>query len=232
LDSARVLRMAKYLETAQPAPYPYKVDQALADKGKPIYEQYCLSCHGTRNPPFRTTLVGESESCNYRASGAQCVGTVVPLNDIGTDPSRFNSYTWLLAVNQSTLYAGYEKDWGFQPLYPQRFHLFRKTHGYATMPLDGIWLRAPYLHNGSVPSLNDLLKPSSERMAKFFRGNDVFDRENVGFVATVPEQNGRAFFLFDTSKVGNGNQGHEGKEYGTDLGADERRALREYLKTF
>lgn len=232
LDSARVLRMARYLETAQPAPYPYKVDQPLADKGKPIYEQYCLSCHGTRNPPFRTTPVGESESCNYRASGAQCVGTVIPLNDIGTDPSRFNSYTWLLAVNQSTLYAGYEKDWGFQPLYPQRFHLFRKTHGYATMPLDGIWLRAPYLHNGSVPTLNDLLKPSSGRMAKFFRGNDVFDRENVGFVSTVPDQNGRAFFLFDTSKVGNGNQGHEGKEYGTELGADERRALLEYLKTF
>jgi mono/diheme cytochrome c family protein len=232
LDSARVLRMAKYLETAQPPPYPYPIDQALANKGKPIYGKLCMSCHGTRKPPFRTTPLGESESCDYMASGAQCVGTVVPLDEIGTDPSRFNSYTWLLAVNQSTLYAGYEEDWGFNPPYPQRFHLFRKTHGYANMPLDGIWLRAPYLHNGSVPTLNDLLKPSSDRTSKFFRGNDVFDRENVGFVSNVPEENGHKYFLFDTSKVGNGNKGHEGKEYGTELPTDQKRALLEYLKNF
>ena len=232
LDSARVLRMAKYLETAQPPPYPYPIDKALADKGKPVYEQYCVSCHGTREPPFRTTVVADSESCDYKAPGAQCVGTVVPLGDIGTDPSRFNSYTWLLAVNQSTLYAGYEKDWGFNPPYPQRFHLFRKTHGYATMPLDGIWLRAPYLHNGSVPTLSDLLKPSSQRTAEFFRGNDVFDRENVGFIADVPQQNGRTFFPFDTAKPGNGNQGHEGDLYGTKLDPERKRALLEYLKTF
>ena len=232
LDSARVLRMAKYLETAQPPPYPYPIDQALAERGKPIYEKFCISCHGARKPPFRTTPVGESESCNYQASGAQCVGTVTPLDDIGTDPSRFYSYTWLLAVNQSTLYAGYEKDWGFKPPYPQRFHLFRKTHGYANMPLDGIWLRAPYLHNGSVPTLNDLLKRSLDRPPRFFRGNDVFDPENVGFVSNVPEQNGRRFFGFDTSKVGNGNKGHEGREYGTELDADQNLALLEYLKTF
>jgi hypothetical protein len=232
LDSARVLRMAKYLETAQPPHYPYHVDQPLADKGKPIYEHLCISCHGTRNPPFRTTQVGESESCDYGAPGAECVGTVVPLDEIGTDPYRFNSYTWLLAANQSTLYAGYEKDWGFRPPYPQRFQLFRKTHGYASMPLDGIWLRGPYLHNGSVPTLNDLLKPWSARTKTFFRGNDVFDRDNVGFVSNVPEQNDRKFFYFDTSKDGNGNKGHEGKQYGTDLAADQKRALLEYLKTF
>jgi hypothetical protein len=157
---------------------------------------------------------------------------VVPLRDIGTDPSRFNSYTWLLAVNQSTLYAGYEKDWGFNPPYPQRFQHFRKTRGYATMPLDGIWLRGPYLHNGSVPTLKDLLNASSERPKTFFRGNDVFDRDNVGFVSNVSEQNGSKFFLFDTAKTGNGNMGHEGERYGTQLDAGKKRALLEYLKTF
>jgi hypothetical protein len=232
LDSARVLRMAKYLETAQPSPYPYHIDQPLADRGRAVYEQLCISCHGARKPPFRTTTVGESENCDYMAPGAQCVGTVVPLEEIGTDPSRFNSYTWLLAVNQSTLYAGYEKDWGFRPSYPQRFQHFRKTRGYASMPLDGIWLRAPYLHNGSVPTLSDLLMPSSGRTSRFFRGNDVFDRENVGFVSNVPEQNGRKFFYFDTAKPGNGNKGHEGKEYGTGLPPEQKRALLEYLKTF
>lgn len=232
LDAARVLRIARYLETAQPPPYPYPIDRALADKGKPVYDQYCIGCHGTPKPPFRTTQVGDSESCDYKTPGVQCVGTVVPLDDIGTDRSRFDSYTWLLAVNQSTMYAGYEKDWGFNPPYPQRFHLFRKTHGYASMPLDGIWLRAPYLHNGSVPTLNDLLKPSSARTNTFFRGNDVFDRDNVGFISDLAEQDGRKFFSFDTSKVGNGNKGHEGKQYGTELAADQKRALLEYLKTF
>jgi hypothetical protein len=81
------------------------------------------------------------------------VGRVTPLAEIGTDRRRLDSYTYTLAVNQATLYAGY----------PWRFTKFRKTHGYANMPLDGIWLRAPYLHNGSVPSLRDLLEPAAGR---------------------------------------------------------------------
>jgi hypothetical protein len=232
LDSTRVLRMAKYLETAQPPAYPYGIDRALSTPGEKLYDQYCLTCHGTPKPPFRTTPIGESESCDYAAPNAQCVGTVVPLRDIGTDRFRFDSYTWQLAANQSTIYAGYEKDWGFNPPYPQRFQHFHKTHGYATMPLDGIWLRGPYLHNGSVPTLKDLLNPSSQRPRTFFRGNDVFDRENVGFVSDVPEQNGRKFYAFDTSKTGNGNMGHEGERYGTQLKPEEKRELLEYLKNF
>jgi hypothetical protein len=231
LDTDRVLRMAKYLETAQPPAYPYPIDQALAAQGKPIYEQYCVRCHGTSHPPFRRQPP-ESVECSSTAPDAECAGTVVPIDKIGTDPSRLNSYTWLLAVNQSTLYAGYEKDWGFDPPYPQRFQFFRKTNGYASMPLDGIWLRAPYLHNGSVPNLRELLEASSARTKIFYRGNDVFDPENVGFVANIAAQGGREFFRFDTSQRGNGNQGHEGPAYGTALSADEKRALLEYLKTF
>jgi hypothetical protein len=60
----------------------------------------------------------------------------------------------------------------------------------------------------------------------------VFDPENVGFISDVPEQNGRRFFPFDTAKPGNGNKGHEGREYGTELTPDQKRALLEYLKTF
>ena len=137
-----------------------------------------------------------------------------------------------MAVNQSTLYAGYEKDWGFDQPYPQRFSHFRKTNGYANSPLDGIWLRAPYLHNGSVPNLRELLEPASKRTRKFYRGNDVYDPQNVGFVSNIPEQDGRIFYLFDTDKPGNGNGGHEGKQYGTDLLPAEKQALLEYLKTF
>ena len=193
--------------------------------------KYCAHCHGTPQPPFRNKVPAEG-ACADQRSDAECVGTVDPIEEIGTDPSRLDSYTWALAVNQSTLYAGYEKDWGFDKAYPQRFHLFRKTHGYANMPLDGIWLRAPYLHNGSVPNLRELLEPSAARTRVFYRGNDVFDPQNVGFVSNVDKQGGREFYRFDTSQRGNGNQGHEGQTYGTELPADEKRALIEYLKTF
>jgi cytochrome c5 len=231
LDTDRVLRMAKYLETAEPPAYPYPIDKILAARGKPVYEKYCTRCHGTPRPPFRSRIPTDGE-CEDPSPDAECVGTVVPIDKIGTDPNRLNSYTWLLAVNQSTLYAGYEKDWGFNQPYPQRFHLFRKTNGYAGMPLDGIWLRAPYLHNGSVPSLRELLEPSSARTRLFYRGNDVFDPQNVGFVSNVASQGEQQFFRFDTAPRGNGNQGHEGAAYGTELAANEKRAVVEYLKTF
>jgi hypothetical protein len=222
LDVDRVLRMAKYLETAQPPPYPYPVDSALAAQGAPIYKEHCASCHGTREAPYRSNPPQANER----------VGTVVPIAFIGTDRSRLDSYTWELAVNQSTLYAGYEKDWGFDKPYPQRFTHFRKTFGYANMPLDGIWLRAPYLHNGSVPNLREMLEPAAARTKLFYRGNDVFDPQNVGFVSNVAEQDGQRFFAFDTTQLGNGNGGHESHAYGTDLPPEEKRALLEYLKTF
>jgi hypothetical protein len=233
LDTQRVLRMAKFLETAQPPAYPYSIDKPLAAQGKPVYEQYCIRCHGTPQPPFRTQPLQDGDAgCDTTAPNAECVGTVIPIDKIATDRSRLDSYTWLLAVNQSTLYAGYEKDWGFDQPYPQRFHLFRKTNGYAGMPLDGIWLRAPYLHNGSVPNLRELLEPSSVRTTLFYRGNDVFDPQNVGFVSNTASQGDQHFFRFDTAQPGNENRGHEGRAYGTELPAEQKRALLEYLKTF
>lgn len=222
LDAERVLRTAKWLETATPPPYPYSKDDALAAQGALIYQEYCAGCHGTKDPPFRNNPPGPDE----------LVGTVVPEQQILTDPWRLNSYTWVLAANQSTLYAGYEKDWGFRKPYPQRFSHFRKTQGYANSPLDGIWLRAPYLHNGSVPNLKELLEPKPRRSTSFYRGNDVYDPQNVGFVSNVPEANGHKFFLFETAKPGNGNGGHEGRAYGTELAPEQKRAVIEYLKKF
>jgi hypothetical protein len=106
------------------------------------------------------------------------------------------------------------------------------------MPLDGLWLRAPYLHNGSVPTLRDLLEPSAKRPVRFFRGYDVFDPVKVGFRGDVGEENGRKYFRFDTrlpdGKLipGNGNYGHDGPRYGTLLPAADKDAIVEYLKTF
>lgn len=142
---------------------------------------------------------------------------MTPIAEIGSDRSRLDSYTYELLSNQNTLFAGSE----------DRFHQFRKTDGYANMPLDGIWLRSPYLHNGSVPTLRDLLAPANQRPKTFYRGNDVFDQNNVGFVSDVAEEQGKPFFKYETTLPGNSNDGHL---YGTDLSAEEKDALIEYLK--
>src|SRR3546814_2561223 len=136
-------------------------------RSKGVYGQYCAACHGASGRDF----------------SGKYVGKVTPLAQVGTDRRRLDSYTRDLALNQSTLYAGY----------PWRFTHFRKTFGYANMPLDGLWLRAPYLHNGSVPTLRDLLKPAAARPKAFWRGDDVYDPVNAGFVTNVPAPEGVAF---------------------------------------
>lgn len=92
-------------------------------------------------------------------------------------------------------------------------------------PLDGIWATAPYLHNGSVPTLYDLLLPVDQRLATFYIGSREFDPVKVGYVTT----GGPDTFLFDTSLLGNHNIGHT---YGTaELSDTEREELVEYLKS-
>lgn len=207
LDRARIRRIEDWLLDAKPPSYPYPIQDDLAEQGAGLYRQYCAACHGRSGRDF---------------SGEK-VGKVTPIAEIGTDRHRLDSYTYELAVNQGTLYAGYESE---------RFTHFRKTFGYANMPLDGLWLRAPYLHNGSVPTLRDLLEPGANRPARFYRGNDVYDPEKVGFVSDVQNENGRAYFAFDTAIPGNSNRGHEGPAYGTELSPGQKTALVEYLKRF
>ena len=96
---------------------------------------------------------------------------------------------------------------------------------YRARPLNGFWATAPYLHNGSVPDLVELLKPAAERPATFYVGNWEFDPERLGFEWASPFPGA---FAFDTSLPGNSNAGHD---YGTDLSAEDQRALIEYLKT-
>jgi hypothetical protein len=95
---------------------------------------------------------------------------------------------------------------------------------YKARPLDGIWATAPYLHNGSVRTLRQLLLPADKRQKSFHVGSREYDPKEVGFVDT-------GGFLFDTSLPGNSNAGHE---YGADaLSRDPGAldALLEYLKT-
>jgi hypothetical protein len=207
LDRAALKRTADWELDAAPPAYPYPVDAALAARGRPVYAEYCASCHGASGTDFRGAYVGK----------------VAPIDEIKTDRHRLDSYSWALCVNQNLLYAAYPAE---------RFKHFRKTNGYANLPLDGLWLRAPYLHNGSVPNLRALLEPAARRPKAFYRGDDVYDPAKVGFVADVAAENGRRFFRYDTSLPGNGNYGHEGPAFGTELPPDEKDALIEFLKTF
>lgn len=116
-----------------------------------------------------------------------------------------------------------------------RPNLIQAPLAYKARPLNGIWATAPFLHNGSVPTLWALLSPYAERPTSFQLGNRQFDPENVGYV------NGGAFTL-NTALAGNRNTGHlfetpaspaqrRPGTIGRGLSPDERRALIEYLKT-
>jgi cytochrome c1 len=115
--------------------------------------------------------------------------------------------------------------------------------GYIARPLHGIWATAPYLHNGSVPNLYQLLLPEGQRMKSFFVGSREFDPKNVGFLTTQDKERS---FKFETETAdgqpipGNSNRGHSGpmhtqtkRENGKfeDFSDDERWDLIEYLKT-
>jgi hypothetical protein len=77
---------------------------------------------------------------------------------------------------------------------------------YKARPLAGIWATPPFLHNGSVPNLYELLLPAEKRTAKFLMGTKDFDPKNVGYMLKPLNEKG---FVFDTSLAGNSNRGHE-----------------------
>lgn len=94
---------------------------------------------------------------------------------------------------------------------------------YKGRPLNGIWATAPYLHNGSVRTLDDLLKPAKERKP-FLVGSREFDPVKVGY-----EDQGD--FSLVPNIPGSRNVGHDEKTYGGKIfSADERKQLVEYLK--
>jgi hypothetical protein len=105
-----------------------------------------------------------------------------------------------------------------------------KLSAYNAGPLNGIWATAPFLHNGSVPNLKELLLPQERRKNMFCVGIRKFDPSNVGF-DTGDGQYCVGASLLNTRLPGNSNHGHSGPEYGTDLTEEERTALIEYLKT-
>jgi mono/diheme cytochrome c family protein len=155
----------------------------------------------------------------HGAGGAR-TATIIPPEELGTDIQR--NYMWTDAAAKA--YQAYRKgyDWNFTG--------FRKVDGYIATSLDGLWLTGPYLHNGSVPTLRDLLKAPAERPAAFVRGIDIIDGQNGGYRSppcdpAIPQTQG---FCLDTKLIGNSNAGHL---FGTTLPANEKDDLLAYLLT-
>jgi mono/diheme cytochrome c family protein len=207
-----VVAAAEFAGALPTQPYPFDVSERASSRGQEIFQQACLSCH----LPDNTTTISPDE--------------------VGTDSNRANVFT---AFSEDSLRTLLRKACTGKPEcldsdglpYPDDEILF-STGGYAPIPLDGIWATAPYLHNGSVPTLYHLL--SGDRPNSFYRGNYAYDPENVGFVWDRPVDVDRAV-LYDTSKSGYANTGHTGLTYTGGIDWDEDPDalwdLLEYLKT-
>jgi mono/diheme cytochrome c family protein len=197
-----------YLETLTPPAWPFALNPNLVTAGKQVFEANCARCHGT-----------------YGDKGVY-PNLLIPLDVIQTDP--------VLAVGSSQ-FADRFLDWWSQSFYGQVTMLAPKK-GYVAPPLDGIWATAPYLHNGSIPTLAALLD-SSQRPKWWGRSFDSsdYDPVAVGWNITVydhakaDEPNGNIQKqIYDTQTFGYTNTGHT---FGDALTAADRTALLEYLKT-
>jgi cytochrome c553 len=167
----------------------------------------------------RGRAVFQQECAGCHAPGGAKVNQVIPASLVGTDPDR------LVSINEEVLQAFRDR---FRNSLNYRH--FRKTSGYVAAPLDGIWARSPYLHNGSVPTLRDLLEPPALRPVSFVRGLDWLDPKRGGFAAPpcIAGAPLKAGSCFDTRLAGNSNAGHL---YGTELGKAEKDDLVAFLLT-
>ena len=160
----------------------------------------------TPPPNYPFALDGAKATAGKAIFDQQCAtchasdrtGTPLPLADVGTNRDRIDTWGKDFAVAANKVQY-----------------------------LDGIWLRAPYLHNGSVPTLRDLLEPVDRRPKVFYRGYDLYDPVRGGFVSTGADAE-REGTKFDVSQRGSGNGGHT---FGVTLPDTDKDALVEYLKT-
>jgi hypothetical protein len=191
-----------YIYSIEPPKYPYPIDGSLARQGGVIFVEHCSKCHG-----------------HYGDNG-DYPNLLIPESIVGTDSllyrNNFQSPQFIEWFNQS---------WFARGDHPARLEPF---DGYIAPPLDGIWITAPYLHNGSVPTLEAVLD-SRIRPAYWSRdfNHPQYDYERVGWKYT--RENGpRGTEVYNTTLPGYGNYGHT---FGDRLTAHERKAVIEYLKT-
>jgi mono/diheme cytochrome c family protein len=211
-----------------------RIDRTKAARGESIYAKQCASCHEPKAGPDGLLDL-----------------EMVALDEIGTDPKQAVNWAsrridlrgfpgadgkplgvisapeFAKLVTQGVMDRNYAK-MGTPPEKQREMNgnnvenEWRAPLAYRARPLNGIWATAPFLHNGSVPNLYELLLPEAERSKRFFVGSAELDVEKVGLEAAQGE------FELDTTLTSNHNTGHL---YGTDLDDRARWDVVEYLKT-
>lgn len=212
----RVREVMRWLSQYQAPPFPAVVNTALAAQGRQLFELHCAACHG------------RYEQNVGRPRLAEFPNQLVPQDVMNTDPVR-----WLL-VDDSVL------QWqASHPQHPLVRHVeTARTGGYVAPILAGLWATAPYLHNGSVPTLWHLMHPD-QRPARFDVGGHPLDYVRMG-VALELGSDGEWHYpagytprsrpvVYDTSLPGRSNRGHESPFRALD--EEQKSAILEYLKT-
>ncbi len=202
----------KQFEKLLPPSYPYTVDLDLAERGKLVFSNNCIECHGSHRRDDQGVPIFERP-------------TFVGIDDVATDSVRATVITDEVWENLSD--AGLAN-------YLQKNE---REPGYIAPNLWGVWARFPYLHNGSVANMADLLTAPSQRPKYIdLRGigeEHRFDRDRLGATPTDADAVRQRVinadrWVFNSERRGFGNGGHE---FGIDLSDEDKSALIEYLKT-
>jgi hypothetical protein len=237
-----------------------QIDQAKAQKGADLYKKHCQHCH---LPPLDSQEIKRPKYWEAGLGGKRFLKlNVIPLEEIGTDPKEASNWAqrtvFTGALGLGTVPAavglrvvtGKIRDMnydalGLSPEQRMEWNGFREDGvtaplGYRARPLGGLWATPPFLHNGSVPNLYEMLIPADRRDKTFYVGSREFDPKNVGY-STAKFEGG---FEFRTDEPpnnphpGNSNAGHEFRNsplgkgvIGPELSDEERWAIIEYLKT-
>ncbi len=191
-----------WIKTINPPSYPKEIDAEKMQKGKVVFEKNCSNCHGT---------YGEKSTYPNK---------LIALHIVKTDPLYALYFT-----QKSHLVDWYNRSW-YANSNPKSSLI--PEEGYIAPPLDGIWASAPYLHNGSVPTLNDLL--NSQQRPTLWQKNQSknnYDYENLGWKYQIATK-AKGKNWYNSNLPGYGNNGHT---FGDKLNNDERIALIEYLKS-
>jgi hypothetical protein len=254
IDNLNELEHLTYKITppAWPASFP-PIDKAKADAGRSLYISHCAGCHET----WTTTPTGLREYqlfalSHVKTDPATAEAFEQPVKTAsGTQPFPLAAFAIVRNV-KSAYYKRHKmtpeqiaafENTALRPQ-PQVFRLplqqadkFPDTKGgkvYRAKTLVGIWATAPFLHNGSVPTLHDLLKPAAERPRRFVTGQRDYDPVRLGYEqdpSKFTPPGGAPPTVFDVSLPGNANTGHEWDFYPS-LTDEQRFQIIEFLKTY
>lgn len=237
------------------------LDATKVAQGAALYRKNCIGCHLPPVEELQADLQLPEPKHWWKNSVSRMLLKVtdVDIEYVGTDPKQAQDFlnrsadTGALGKGRVSAAAGlelvtksirdkYYEQRGFDAATRLAWNGYRAPEDpmvqavakYKARPLNGIWAAAPYLHNGSVPSLYLMLSPLSERPKKFWLGSKQYDPTHAGYKTEEIEGG----YEYDTSKPGNFNQGHRfengprGKGViGPALAVEERLALVEYLKS-